>query len=87
KIVKSYEKIADEVLFTNVNVEGLMGGFDERIIEDLVESTSLGVIVSGGITTIADVKKARNSGAVGCVIGSALYTGKLDFKKALEVSK
>ncbi|MFQ5887561.1 MAG: 1-(5-phosphoribosyl)-5-[(5-phosphoribosylamino)methylideneamino]imidazole-4-carboxamide isomerase [Candidatus Hydrothermarchaeales archaeon] len=87
KIVESYEDTAGEVLFTNVNVEGLMEGFDEKIIEDLVQSTSLGVIVSGGITTIDDVKKARDTGALGCVIGSALYTGKLDFKNALEVSK
>ncbi len=87
KIVERFEDTAGEVLFTNVNVEGLMKGFDEKIIEDLVRSTSLGVIVSGGVTTIDDVRKARNTGALGCVVGSALYTGKLDFKRALEVLK
>ncbi|MFQ5975470.1 MAG: 1-(5-phosphoribosyl)-5-[(5-phosphoribosylamino)methylideneamino]imidazole-4-carboxamide isomerase [Candidatus Hydrothermarchaeales archaeon] len=87
KIVKSYEETASEVLFTNVNVEGLMKGFDGKIIEDLVQSTTLGVIVSGGITTIDDVKKAKSTGAIGCVVGSALYTGKLDFKTALKAGE
>ncbi len=87
KIVERFEDIAGEVLFTNVDVEGLMKGFDKKIIEDLVRSTSLGVIVSGGITTVNDVQKARDTGALGCVVGSALYMGKLDFKSALEVLK
>jgi len=87
KIVERFEDIAGEVLFTNVDVEGLMKGFDKKIIEDLVRSTSLGVIVSGGISTVNDVQKARDTGALGCVVGSALYTGKLDFKSALEVLK
>lgn len=87
KVAKRYEDSASEVLFTNVDFEGLMGGFNRRIVEDLVNSTSLDIIVSGGITSLDDVKDAKDSGALGCVIGSALYTGKLDFKKANEVSK
>ncbi|MFQ6137440.1 MAG: 1-(5-phosphoribosyl)-5-[(5-phosphoribosylamino)methylideneamino]imidazole-4-carboxamide isomerase [Candidatus Hydrothermarchaeales archaeon] len=87
EIARRYEDYAGEVLFTNVDVEGLMEGFDAEVVKELVDSTSLGVIISGGISTLNDVEKAKGSGAIGCVLGSALYTGKLDFKEAIEVSK
>ena len=83
EVVKKFERSASEVLFTNVEVEGLMEGVALEVIEGMVSSTSLGVIVSGGITTLEDVRNVRKSGAAGCVIGSALYTGKLDYRKAL----
>ena len=81
-IASEFEPYASEVLFTNVDMEGRMAGIDEDLIKEVVDATSLGVIASGGITTIDDVKKAREAGASGVVIGSALYTGKLQFEKA-----
>ena len=81
-IAGEFEPYASEILFTNVDVEGRMSGIDEDIIKEVVDATSLGVIASGGITTIDDIKKARGAGASGVVIGSALYTGKLQFEKA-----
>lgn len=81
-IASEFEPYASEVLFTNVDMEGRMAGIDEDLIKEVVDATSLGVIASGGITTIDDVKKARGAGASGVVIGSAFYTGKLQFEKA-----
>ena len=40
------------------------------------------VILSGGVTTVDDVKKARDAGLAGAVVGSALYFGKLNFEEA-----
>jgi phosphoribosylformimino-5-aminoimidazole carboxamide ribotide isomerase len=81
-IIGEFEPYASEVLFTNVDVEGRMSGIDEDIIKEVADATSLGVLASGGITTIDDIKKAREAGASGVVIGSALYTGKLNFERA-----
>jgi len=82
EIASEFEPYVGEVLFTNVDVEGRMAGIDSDIIKEVADATSLGVIASGGITTIDDLKKAREAGASGVVIGSALYTGKLQFEKA-----
>lgn len=84
--VKDYEGIASEVLFTNVDVEGLMGGIEESVAEMLIDSTNLDVIVSGGISTIDDVKKIAALKAKGAVIGSALYTGRIDLKEAIRAT-
>ncbi len=78
-VVKKFEPFADEMLFTDVDVEGRMQGIDEMLIKEVVDSTRMGVIVSGGISSVEDIKKVKGLGAGGVVIGSALYTGKIDF--------
>jgi phosphoribosylformimino-5-aminoimidazole carboxamide ribotide isomerase len=87
EVVSEFVPYAGEVLFTNVDVEGRMAGVDEELIKEVIDSTSLGVIVSGGVTTLNDIKMARDLGASGVVIGSALYTGKLYFEKAKLLEK
>ena len=87
ELVKKFEKNASEVLFTNVDAEGMMKGIDEKAVKEMIDSTSLGVLVSGGITSLDDVKKIKKLNARGVVIGSALYKGKIDFKDALDAGK
>ncbi len=87
EIVRNFEPYASEVLFTDIDVEGRMAGIDSALIKEVIDATSLGVIVSGGVTTIEDIKTARDAGAGGVVIGSALYMGKLDFKEAKRLEK
>jgi phosphoribosylformimino-5-aminoimidazole carboxamide ribotide isomerase len=85
--VKKFESYASEVLYTDVDVEGLMKGVAGEKAREVVEATSMGVIVSGGVTTVDDVKKIRELGAKGVVIGSAIYTGKLDYRNALRAGR
>ncbi len=87
KAVKIFEKFVDEVLFTNVDVEGKMSGIDIKTIENFIKSTSIGVIVSGGVSSIKDIETIKNLGARGVVIGSALYKGKIDLKDALKLQE
>ena len=95
KIDKSPSEIADDfkshgagsILFTNVDVEGLMGGFYTEPVEELKKSVDLPIVYSGGITTIDDIKKLNKSCVQGAVIGSALYKNKIDLADALRYQK
>ena len=95
KIDKSPTEISQEfkdhgagsILFTNVDVEGLLGGFYTEPVEELKKSVDLPIVYSGGITTIDDIKKLNKSGVEGIVIGSALYTNKIDLTEALKYQK
>ena len=78
---------AGSILFTNVDVEGLLGGFYTEPVENLKKSVDLPVVYSGGITTIDDIKQLNKSGVDGIVIGSALYTDKIDLSEALKYQK
>jgi len=66
------------VLVTAVHKEGLMGGADLALMEDVVDSTDLAVIASGGIATEADLRLLADRGVAAAVLGMALYTGALD---------
>ena len=78
---------AGSLLFTNVDVEGLQQGINAGPVERLLTATSLPVVVAGGVTTLGDVAALRDLGAAGVVLGSALYSGKIDLGKAMEVCR
>lgn len=78
---------AGSILFTNVDVEGLLGGFYTDPVVELKESVDIPIVYSGGITTIYDIKKLNESGVDGIVIGSALYKDKIDLTEALKYQK
>ena len=84
EVAKETERMgAGSLLFTNIDVEGLTKGIEMKRIEEIVDSVNLPVVVSGGVSSIEDIKGIKESGASGVVIGSALYMGKIDFKDLL----
>ena len=74
-------------LYTNVGVEGRLEGIDPKPIQALIRSTAKPVIISGGITTMSDLEQLDELGAYGSVVGMAIYTGRIDFKKAVREFK
>lgn len=89
KTALEYAKIfenkgAGSILYTNVNVEGLLNGIDIKPIKTLLNNISIPVIYSGGITSIEDLITLSNINTDYVVIGSALYKGILNFEDALK---
>ena len=89
KSAPEYGKIFEEhgaggILFTNVDYEGLLKGFDVEPLLELLNAVNIPVIYSGGITSIEDIKKVSETDAAGVVVGSALYKGKISFEEALK---
>jgi len=70
-------------LYTNVGIEGKLQGIDPKPIQTLIRSTDKPVMISGGITTMTDLEMLYELGANSAIVGMALYTGKIDFKKAV----
>lgn len=78
------KKGAGGILFTNVDVEGLMNGFNMDPLLELLNAVEIPVIYSGGVTSIKDVEKLSKTNTYGVVIGSALYKGKINFEDTLK---
>jgi len=78
---------AGSLLFTNVDVEGLQQGIRRGPVEKLLAATGLPVIIAGGISSLGDIEILKDLGASGVVLGSALYSGKIDLGKAMEVCR
>lgn len=65
------------VLCTDVGREGRMAGTDLASARAIVEGTGHPVWISGGITTMEELRALDRAGAAGGVLGMALYTGVL----------
>lgn len=71
-------------LVTAVHKEGLMGGTDMRLMEDVAESSAHPVYASGGIASVGELRALGDRGIAGAVLGMALYTGALDPRAVAE---
>jgi phosphoribosylformimino-5-aminoimidazole carboxamide ribotide isomerase len=75
------------LLYTNVDVEGLQGGIAAVPVHRLIGSVKIPAVVAGGISARADVALLKGAGAYGAVLGSALYSGKINLSEALEEAR
>ncbi len=88
EVAGRFERLgADSILFTNVDDEGLLDGVDVEPVRELVDSVSIPVVASGGVTTEDDVAALADAGAWGVVIGTAFYEGHLTLKQAMEAAR
>ena len=85
--VSLQNKGAGGILFTNVDVEGMMSGFDMDPLLELLNAVDIPVIYSGGVTSLMDIENLSKTKTFGVVIGSALYKGKINFIDALKYQK
>lgn len=77
------EKGSGSILFTNVDVEGLLEGFKLDPLKELLDAVDIPVVYSGGISSLEDLKILSKTSVYGVVIGSALYKEKINFEDAL----
>ena len=75
---------AGYILFTNIDSEGLLRGVDPEPTAELVRAVGIPVIASGGVASLNDLKRLKEAGACGVVVGSALYTGKFTLPEATD---
>jgi len=78
-----YEELgAGAILFTDVDVEGRLGGVRTDPVGRVVDAVGIPVVASGGVTTVEDVRALQRTGAAAVVVGSALYEGAFTFAEA-----
>jgi phosphoribosylformimino-5-aminoimidazole carboxamide ribotide isomerase len=73
-------------LYTNVKVEGLGKGVDWEPIEHVISVSPRPVIVSGGVSSLDDVRRFKELGAHGVIVGSALYNNRFTFEEAQAIA-
>jgi len=86
-----YTDILRDGMLTSPNFEAI-AQFAEaiRVTGDKGHGTRVNVIASGGVTEIEHIKRLKAMeplGVVGCIVGRALYEGKLSLKDALKVAR
>lgn len=76
--------------FTDIHRDGMETGPNIEATRRIAEAISIPVVASGGVSTIEDIKNLlplEAVGVTGIITGRALYTGSLNLKEAIEISK
>jgi phosphoribosylformimino-5-aminoimidazole carboxamide ribotide isomerase len=72
------------IIYTDIDRDGAMGGPNVEATAALARATSVPVIASGGVSSLADVVALHDTGVIaGAISGRALYDGALDLREAL----
>lgn len=77
----------DNVICTDISRDGAMRGTNLELYKRLSEKYLLNITASGGVSDIEDVKRLKEMGLYGAIIGKAYYTGAINLKDALEVAR
>lgn len=82
KRLKSYG--LSRIVYTDIEKDGMLIGPNFQIYEELAARVDIEVIASGGVTSLEDIKRLKEMGLYGAIIGKALYDGKLDLGEVLK---
>jgi phosphoribosylformimino-5-aminoimidazole carboxamide ribotide isomerase len=64
-------------IYTDINSDGMLEGPNFDAIAKFASEVNVPVIASGGIATKEDIIKLMEIGVEGCIVGKALYEGKI----------
>lgn len=71
------------IVFTDIETDGMLSGPSFDQLAALQRAVSCRIVASGGVTTLDDVKRLRDMGIYGAIIGKAYYAGTIDLAAAL----
>ncbi len=80
---KMEEKGVKTLIFTDIATDGMLSGPSFDQLSALRDAVKCHIVASGGVTTLDDVRRLRDMGLYGAIIGKAYYAGTLDLAQAL----
>ena len=75
------------VIYTDIGRDGALSGTNLDIYARLSGIAGLQVIASGGVSFETEIAALRDMGLYGCILGKALYAGKLRPERALAIAR
>jgi phosphoribosylformimino-5-aminoimidazole carboxamide ribotide isomerase len=76
------------IVYTDIHRDGMLEGPNVEATVELARAVgAVPVIASGGVTTLDDVARLARHRLAGCVVGRALYEGRLDLAAAITLAQ
>ncbi len=69
------------LVYTDISRDGMMQGANVEAMAEMVAAVPIPVIASGGVTTLEDIRRLAAAGLAGCIVGRALYEGRLSLRE------
>lgn len=75
------------IIFTDIEKDGMLEGPSFDQLAALRQAVSCGIVASGGVSTIEDIKKLKALGIDEAIAGKAVYAGTLDLAAAIAAAR
>ncbi len=75
------------ILYTDIRRDGTLTEPNFTAIAELTEKLKIAVIAAGGVSSIDHIRKLRDTGVDGVILGKALYTGHIRLEEALAIQE
>ncbi len=72
------------IIYTDIASDGMLSGPSFDQLAALQKAVSCNIVASGGVTTLDDIKRLRDMGLYGAIVGKAYYAGTLDLAQAIK---
>jgi len=73
------------IVYTDIATDGMLAGPNILAMSEMVRKVRIDVIASGGVASLKDIRRLKEVGVAGVIVGKAIYTGDVDLRKALEI--
>ena len=70
------------LLVTSATRDGSLAGPDLALLGAVIDASGLPVIAAGGIASLGDLRRLKEIGCEGAVLGSALWSGRITLAEA-----
>lgn len=80
----------EAIIYTDITRDGMMQGPNIEATRTLAESIDIPVIASGGLSSLDDIRRLmaiESSGVTGVITGKAIYSGAIDLREAVALTK
>lgn len=74
------------LIVTDISKDGAMQGTNHELYNHLSQKFGINIIASGGVSSLSDIERLRNSGICGAIIGKAYYTGAINLEEAVKIA-
>ena len=72
------------IIFTDIATDGMLSGPSYEQLAQLQKTVSCNITASGGVSCLDDIKRLRDMGLYGAIIGKAYYAGTIDLAEAVK---
>jgi phosphoribosylformimino-5-aminoimidazole carboxamide ribotide isomerase len=70
------------IIYTDILRDGMQEGVNLEATAEVIAATDVGVIASGGVAGLDDLRACRRIGCAGAIVGRAYYEGRVDLAAA-----
>lgn len=75
------------MVYTDISRDGMLAGPNLESLAELCQAVDVPIIASGGVTTLHDIRRLAKLGLAGCIVGRALYEGRLSLPEAINCAQ